>query len=324
MRTLVVAAALVPLSAVFAAQTRPVTTVREVTDVMHGTTIVDPYRWLEDQDSPETRAWIDQQTRYTRGVLDGIPQRDELRARLADFVRTPLTGWPRFEGGRYFYSRREVSEQLPSYYVREGLEGPERRLLDVRAFSSDDTRNVALFDVATDGKLVAYGVREGGADETEVRIRDVDTGQDLPDHLHTGAHYAVILLPDGQGFLYTLRTDAGTRVYEHRMGTDPASDVLVFGEGYPDTMLIWLSASEDRRYWMQRFHRARAITRRTICTWRTGHTVRRSARWSPASALRCGRHGPNTGCSCGPTGRRRSGACWRSIWPARLPTVGGR
>ena len=143
-----------------------------------------------------------------------------------------------------------MSEQLPSVLVREGLEGPERRLLDVRAFSSDDTRNVALFDVATDGKLVAYGVREGGADETEVRIRDVDTGQDLPDHLHTGAHYAVILLPDGQGFLYTLRTDAGTRVYEHRMGTNPASDVLVFGEGYPDTILIWLSASEDRRYWI--------------------------------------------------------------------------
>ena len=134
--------------------------------------------------------------------------------------------------------------------MRTGLEGPERRLLDPADFSSDFTQSLAVFDVDPAGTLVAYGVRQGGEDETDIRVRDLETGRDLPDHLPSGAHYAVLLLPDRKGFLYTLRTSEGTRVFEHRMGTEPAADVRLFGDGYADEILIWLEASDDRRFWL--------------------------------------------------------------------------
>jgi prolyl oligopeptidase len=100
-RTIIVALgfALVPLAS--AAQVPPPTAVREVTDVVHGTTIVDPYRWLEDQDSPETRTWIDRQNQYARAVLDPLPGRAELRGRLSDFVKIAETGWPIVRGDHY-------------------------------------------------------------------------------------------------------------------------------------------------------------------------------------------------------------------------------
>jgi prolyl oligopeptidase len=228
----------------------PPTEVREVTDVVHGTTIIDPYRWLEDQDSPDTRAWVERQNRYTRAVLDAIPGRAPLQSRISELLRTERVLPPVNRAGRYFYSKRLADEQLDSLYMRDRLQGPERRIIAASALSSDFTKTLEIFDVSPDGRLVAYGIRTGGEDETEVRVLEVDTGRELPDRLPRGIHYAVRFLPDRAGFLYTLRTAAGTRIHEHRMGTSAARDALLFGAEYGDEKLIWLEASDDRRYWL--------------------------------------------------------------------------
>ena len=157
MRTTIMAIGLASIPLLAAAQERPKTAVHEVTDVMHGTTLVDPYRWLEDQDSPDTRVWIDRQNAHTRAALDPLPGRTELKARLSDFIRTAEMGWPIPRGERYFYQRRGASEQMPSFYVRHGLAGQERLLLDPARFSPDFTKSFSVFDVDPSGTLVAYG-----------------------------------------------------------------------------------------------------------------------------------------------------------------------
>ena len=113
----------------------PLTEVREVVDTLHGVEVPDPYRWLEDQEAPETRAWIDAQNAYTDTVLDALPGREELRAVAASVLERDATGLPNERGGRYFYSKRRADQDLAVIYVREGLDGDDRVLIDPHPMS---------------------------------------------------------------------------------------------------------------------------------------------------------------------------------------------
>jgi len=227
----------------------PPTEVREVVDTLHGVDVPDPYRWLEDQEAPETRAWIDAQNAYTDTVLGALPGRDRLRDVAAAVLERDAVGLPNERGGRYFYSRRGADQDLAVLYVREGLDGAERVLIDPHPMSPDHTTSVELRDISDDGGQVAYAVREGGVDEVSVRVRDVDTGEDLADVLPAARYGAVTLAPDGGGLYYERYGDVTPRVLYHAFGRPMADDVQLFGAGYERHQIPVTVVSDDGR-WM--------------------------------------------------------------------------
>ena len=227
----------------------PPTEVREVVDSLHGVDVPDPYRWLEDQEAPETRAWIDAQNAYTDTVLGALPGRDRLRGVAAAVLEREAVGLPNERGGRYFYTRRGADQDLAVLYVREGLDGEERVLIDPHPMSPDHTTSVEFRDISDDGGRVAYAVREGGVDEVSIRVRDVDAGNDLADVLPPARYGAVTLAPDGGGLYYERYGDVTPRVLFHAFGTPMADDVQLFGEGYERHQIPVTVVSDDGR-WM--------------------------------------------------------------------------
>ena len=220
----------------------------DVVDDYHGVKVPDPYRWLEDQNSPETRAWIKAEDDRTRSVLDGLPGRDAIRRRLTALMNVDVIGVPREEAGRYFFSRRKVGQDLPVLYVRQGLEGQDRVLIDPHPLSADHSTSVTLQDVSKDGKLIAYGIRLGGKDEESIHLKDVDSGQDLADVLPEANYYGVALKPDKTGFYYARRQASGPRVFYHAIGGDPAKDPPVFGDDLGLGDIAFARVSDDGRY----------------------------------------------------------------------------
>ena len=227
----------------------PPTDVREVVDTLHGVEIADPYRWLEDQDAPETRAWIDAQNAYTDSLLDGLPGRDALRGRAAAVLERDAIGLPNERGGRYFFSRRRADQDLSVLYWRDGIDGADQVLIDPHPMSPDHTTSVELRDLSDDGTMAVYAVREGGVDEVAVHIRDVDTGEDLPDVLPPARYGSVLLAPDGGGLYYERYGDVTPRVMFHAFGSPMAEDVQLFGEGYERHHIPSTVISDDGR-WM--------------------------------------------------------------------------
>ncbi len=227
----------------------PPTEVREVVDTLHGVEVPDPYRWLEDQQAPETRAWIDAQNAYTDTVLDALPGRERLRGLAASVLERDVTGLPNERGGRYFYTRRRADQDLAVVYVREGLDGEDRVLIDPHPMSPDHTTSVELRDISDDGMQVAYAVREGGVDEVSIHVRDVDTGEDLPDVLPAARYGAVTLAVDGGGLYYERYGDVTPRVMYHAFGAPMTDDVQLFGAGYERHQIPVTVVSDDGR-WM--------------------------------------------------------------------------
>ena len=227
----------------------PPTEVREVVDTLHGVEVPDPYRWLEDQEAPGTRAWIDAQNAYTDRVLNALPGRAELRALAASVLERETIGLPYERGGRYFHARRRADQDLAVLYVREGLDGEDRVLIDPHPLSPDHTTSVELRDVSDDGRRVAYAVRAGGVDEVSIRVRDVDSGEDLDDALPPARYGQVTLTADGGGLYYERYGDVTPRVMFHAFGAPVADDAQLFGEGYERHQIPVTVVSDDGR-WM--------------------------------------------------------------------------
>jgi prolyl oligopeptidase len=226
----------------------PATRRDDVTDDYHGVRVSDPYRWLEDQDSPETRVWIKAQDDYTRPILDGLTGRQAIHDRLAALMNVDVIGIPREEGGRYFFSRRRAGQDLFVLYMRQGLEGTDRVLIDPHSMSPDHTTSVDLLDVSKDGKLIAYAVRLGGRDEISIHLMEVDSGRDLGDVMPEARYEGFAFKPDKTGFYYGRRTDDKPRIYYHALGNDPAKDPQLFGEGLESGDWAFPMVSDDGRY----------------------------------------------------------------------------
>lgn len=227
----------------------PPTRRAEIRDTFHGVEIADAYRWLEDQDSAETRAWIDAQNAYTHAQLMGRPERKVIASRLAELMRVDHTGAPIERGGRYFLSKKKAADDLPILYVRTSLDGPDQVLIDPHTLSADHTTSVTLMDVSQDGKTLVYGIRRGGGDEVEMHVLDVDKRADRLDSFPRALYGGVSLTPDGSGFYYTWRTrETGGRIRFHAMGTAPESDREIFGAGHGPGDWIGADVSEDGRY----------------------------------------------------------------------------
>jgi prolyl oligopeptidase len=250
----------------------PATRRDEVVETHHGVTVVDPFRWLEDGTSDEVRAWSAAQTAYTEGVLDRVPGARELGARLDALIRIgtvepPVSATGRDGVVRYFHRRQGPGDDQPILYVREGLHGADRALVDPNQGRADGTTALDWWSPSWDGSLVAYGLSEGGDENSTLRVRDVGTGRDLGDtEVIARVRYASIAwLPDGSAFYYSRYPEKGAvppgeesyhkRLYFHRIGRGEAHDPLVFGDGRPMTDTPSVEISPSGRWLVALVHR---------------------------------------------------------------------
>lgn len=237
----------------------PDTDLKEVVDKIHGVEIADPYRWLEDGTSLETRAWIDAQNGYAETIVGESPLRDEIRARLRRLMRYDDIGSPTKAGDYEVFTLRRATEELPVIYRRPAPpEGKLERIdpdaeyevvIDPHGMSADQTTKVDILSVSPDGKLLIYSVRDGGQDETEIRIRDLEKGVDLEERYPKALYSAVAFRKSGGGFYYSRRSrETGARIYFHEMGSEIDADIEIFGEGYDPRSFINVSELGDGRY----------------------------------------------------------------------------
>jgi prolyl oligopeptidase len=226
----------------------PKTKVEPVTETLHGVTLTDPYRWLEDQESPATRAWIQEQNDYTQTLLGARPEREVIKQRLEKLFKIDTQGVPTAKGGRYFFFKRRADQNQSVLYMRNGLNGKDEVLLDANGANADNTLSYSLQDISSDGRVLVYGIRQGGKDEVKIKFMDVDTRKDLPDSLPESRYFGISLKPDKSGFYYSHFGKEGPRVYYHKMGTDNAQDTKLFGDGYNTGYIIGAGLSDDGRY----------------------------------------------------------------------------
>ena len=247
-RGLLIALALIFTPAAAAPLPPPVSEVEVVRDTLHGVVVEDPFRWLEDQQSPRTRQWIDAQNVYTEAVLGSVaPSRESLRAQLKSLLEVESVTVPFEHAGRYFYTRRRADQDLPVLCMREGIEGREQVLVDPHALSPDHTVSVNFLDVSEDGRLLAYATRQGGEDEVTVTFLDLET-REVHDRLPRARYSGISITPDRSSCFYARHGREGSRVYSHRLGSDPAGDLKLFGDGFGPEQIIGVSLSTDGRW----------------------------------------------------------------------------
>ena len=237
--------------------TYPVAKTVDITDDYHGTKVADPYRWLEDARSPDTKAFIDAQNVLVRNFVDG-PVRERLHARLTELVNYPRYSPPTRHGKFYTFNKNDGLQPQYVLYVTESLDAPNPRILiDPNALSADGTVALSGTDFTNDGSLLAYGVSAGGSDQKEIRVRDVATGKDLPDVLTNCKFASVAWKHDNSGFWYNKFPVPGSvppedqaknnKLYWHQLGTPEADDKLVFTPDDPD-LSASPSVTDDGEY----------------------------------------------------------------------------
>jgi len=210
-----------------------------VVDTYHGTEVKDPYRWLEDDNSAETKAWVAAQNAVTEEFLKTIPQRDEIRERLKKLWDYERIGLPDEEGGRWFYMMNSGLQDQAVLYTADSLDGDPKVLLDPNTMSKDGTVSLADHQPSEDGKLLAYATSAAGSDWQEIRVRDIATGKDLPDHLKWVKFSGISWAKDGSGFYYSrydAPEDGGAltqknefqKLYFHRIGKPQDEDELIY------------------------------------------------------------------------------------------------
>ncbi|HYC33528.1 MAG TPA: S9 family peptidase, partial [Gemmatimonadales bacterium] len=210
----------------------PPTRVSDITDVLHGERIADPYRWLEEGESVETRDWTARQNALTESYLAAAPGREAIRRRLGELLEIGALGVPQPVAGRYFYLRRDGRQNQPVLYLRHGVHGEDRPVLDPNALDSAGTTALDWYYPSDDGRLLAHGLSTDGSEQSVLQVLDVDTGRLLPDRILGTRAADLAWLPDGSGFYYTRypgegRVPAGEEhyhrsVYFHALGRDPA------------------------------------------------------------------------------------------------------
>ncbi|MDZ8086004.1 MAG: prolyl oligopeptidase family serine peptidase [Nostoc sp. DedQUE12b] len=228
-------------------------------DNYHGTLVADPYRWLEDPDSEETRTWIEAQNQVTFGYLSEIPAREKIKQRLTILWDYEKYGIPFKEGERYFYFKNDGLQNQSVLYTLKTLDDQPQVLLDPNKLSEDGTVALSGLSISEDGKLLAYGLSSSGSDWQEWKVRNVETGEDLQDHLKWIKFSGASWTHDNQGFFYSRYDEPNEKtrledvnyyqkLYYHQLGKPQSEDVLIYHR--PDQKEWGFSGgvTEDGRY----------------------------------------------------------------------------
>ncbi len=253
------AVAAATLSAVVAAGTEyPPSKQGDVVEELHGVSVADPYRWLEDGESAETRAWIEAQNAVTFGFLERIPTRKPIENRLTHLWNYERFGMPRKDGGKYFYGHNTGLQNQNVIYVADSLGGEPRVLLNPNELSADGTIALSGWNITEDGKYMAYGLSSGGSDWVEYRVRDVSTGKDLDDHIRWVKFSGASWTKDGSGFFYSRYDEPKgdelssvnyfQKLYFHKLGTPQSADVLIYERPDHKEWGFAGGVTEDGRY----------------------------------------------------------------------------
>jgi prolyl oligopeptidase len=243
MNSLVLAASLLLIGGAAVAAQIPETVKQPVKQNFHGVEITDPYRWLEGSAAPElagkpdkeldarVAAWTDAQNAYTRQVLDSLPGRAKLEARLRELMEVSAIGLPEARGDRYFFTKREGNQAQPVVYVQQGVKGTPRLLLDANTLDKDGLTALAFFEPSQDGKLLAFGTYRAGDEKTTANVLDVESGKWLADEVPGKVEFYA-WRPDNSGFFYARLADVNNpyskQLKYHRMGTHQREDAVLF------------------------------------------------------------------------------------------------
>jgi prolyl oligopeptidase len=234
--------------------TPPAAAREPVTEVLHGVTITDPYRWLEEQNSPGTREWIAAQSAYTRSYLASIPGRAEIRNRVENILAVQAYRDPRKAGKRCFFLKREAYQEQPVLVMREGESDEDIVLLDPVRMIGSPQATVDILAISPNGKFLAFAVRSGGEDCAPIGFLDVDCGQVLGDRLPAGLCGGLMLSEDRRGVYYVHRALNSPRpyyqaVFWHTFGTSFENDnEIFFLDELPDLRLIIAAACEMKLF----------------------------------------------------------------------------
>ncbi len=230
-----------------------------IIDEYHGTKVADPYRWLEDDNSDETKAWVKSQNEVTFGYLKAIPQRAKIRERLEKAWNYERTGVPFEHGGKWFFNRNSGLQNQSVLHVTESLAAEARVLLDPNTLSKDGTTSLTEAAPSEDGKWLVYGVSKAGSDWQEFRVRDIATGKDTGDLIEwvkfSGASWA----KDSSGFYYSrypkpregaalTEANKNQTVYFHQLGTPQSEDKLIYARPDQPDWGLHASVTDDGHY----------------------------------------------------------------------------
>ncbi|MFT4553515.1 MAG: prolyl oligopeptidase [Chlamydiales bacterium] len=231
----------------------------DFTDEYHGVTVADPYRWLEDVDSEETRAWIDSENSLTQSYLQNLTERAAIGERLKELWNYERHGLPSKHKGKYYWHKNSGMQSQSVLYRTNSLDTEASVVLDPNTFSDDGTISLGGTEVSPDGSLIAYTLSDGGSDWRKVKVLNMDSMEELPDLLEWVKFSNLSWAKDNSGFFYS-RFDAEEEgralqasnnkhmLYFHQLGTPQADDVLIYQRPEKEDWLFTGEVSEDGRY----------------------------------------------------------------------------
>jgi prolyl oligopeptidase len=256
----VVTLAAAPLVAFASPVTYPSSKATEVVDEVHGVKIADPYRWLEDVDSADTKAWVVAQNKVTFDFIAQLPKRDLIKQRLTELQNYPRYSLPSKQGGRYFYSFNSGLQNQSPLYVKDSLAADGRVVIDPNTMSKDGTVALTAIAASEDGKWLGYGIAKAGSDWNEFRVRDLATGQDTADVIQWVKFSGFSWAKDSSGFFYSRYPEprregnqvfsdlSNQKIYFHKLGTPQSADLLVYERPDQPKWSLGGSVTEDGRY----------------------------------------------------------------------------
>jgi len=215
--------------------------------------VTDPYRWLEDQNSSRTRAWIEEQTAYTRAYFDAIPEREQIKERIRELMAfKEVISEPWKVGDRYFFLKRQEDREQPVIVMRNGLFGEETVLVDPALRATGTSTAIAIAAISHDARFLAYSVRQGGTDHSRLEVLDVQKNTVMRDCLSEGFCTGFVFAPDGTGFYHSHRDLCDPRpnykaAFWHSFGSDRSQDVEVFFAGEEPNLFLGILDSPEAK-----------------------------------------------------------------------------
>jgi prolyl oligopeptidase len=235
----------------------------DVVELLHGQPIADPYRWLEDPDSPETADWVKRQNEFTAAYLESLPDRSWFLETMQRVMKQPRAGVPFKRAGHYFVSRNDGSQNQDVIFVASSLEElltGGRVLIDPNTLSADGTVSLVSLTVSGNGQLVAYGLSDAGSDWTTFRLLDLASGDDVDDALIQTKFSEAAWLPDHRSYVYThfdhedqpdgtqTAVNAAPKLRVHRIGQPQDRDEVILEFPENDQLMFWAKVTDDDRY----------------------------------------------------------------------------